>query len=157
MLDHAAIQTLFAVNEVELVYRNRAKTDNRIKVTSAHTAYDVFLSAWDMNKIDLLEEFLILLLDRNNQCLGLSRISSGGISSCVVDPKIVFATALKARASGLILAHNHPSGNLIPSRADEALTRKLIEGGHLLEIGIMDHLIITPTQYYSFANEGLIP
>jgi DNA repair protein RadC len=157
MLDHSAIQTLFSVNEVELVYRNRTKTNSRIKVTSAHTAYDVFLSAWDMNKIDLLEEFLILLLDRNSHCLGLSRISSGGVSSCIVDPKIVFAMALKSRASGLILAHNHPSGNLIPSRADEALTRKLIEGGHLLEIGIMDHLIITPTQYYSFANEGMIP
>ncbi len=145
------------MTEIELVYRNRVKQSDRIQISTAENAYDVFLSAWDMNKIDLVEQFMILLVDRGNRVLGVSNISTGGISACLVDPKIVFATALKAKASGIIMAHNHPSGNLKPSNADIALTDKLKEGGRFLDIQVMDHLIVTPQSFFSFANEGLIP
>lgn len=148
-------QSLFSVTEIDIVYRNRIKPTDRPKVSSASRAYDVLMNAWDMNKIELVEQFNILLLDRGNSCLGISNISTGGVSACFVDPKIVFATALKARASGLILAHNHPSGNLKPSEADIQLTRKLREGGKLLDLSVWDHLIVTPTSYYSFADDGL--
>lgn len=107
-----------------------------------------------MNKIDLVEQFNILLLDRNNACLGLSNISTGGVSACIVDPKIVFAVALKARAAGMILAHNHPSGNLNPSDADNQLTQRLIKGGQLLDVPILDHLIVSPRGYFSFTDNG---
>lgn len=89
--------------------------------------------------------------------MGVSNISTGGVSSCIVDPKIVFGLALKTRATGLILAHNHPSGNLEPSQADRRLTYQLQEAGKLLDISVLDHLIITPTDYNSFANMGYIP
>lgn len=156
LMDQASIKKLFAVTEIELVYRNKVSQADRIQINSADGAYDIFLNAWDMNKIDLCEQFMILLLDRGNHILGIANISTGGISACVVDPKIVFATALKAKASGIIMAHNHPSGNLKPSNPDIHLTEKLKEGGRLLDISVMDHLIVTPRSYYSFANEGLI-
>lgn len=151
-----AITSLFSVTQIELVYRNKVKPSDRPKVNSAESAYDVFLNAWDMNKIELVEQFMILLLDRANLCLGLSNVSTGGISSCLVDPKIIFATALKSKASGIIMAHNHPSGNLKPSNADIELTDRLKRAGNLLDISVLDHLVITPQSFYSFANEGLI-
>lgn len=108
-----------------------------------------------MNKIELIEEAKLLLLDRNLVCLGISNLSTGGISSCLIDPKIVYATALKARASSIVLAHNHPSGNLKPSTSDIHLTEKLADAGKLLDLTLLDHLIVTPYNYYSFADEGL--
>lgn len=155
-MDSHTAQGFFSVTEVELIYRNLVKQKDRIKVTEASHAYDILLSVWDMNKIELIEEFVVLLLDRNNACLGVSKVSVGGITACVADPKIVFATALKARACGLILAHNHPSGNLKPSQPDLSLTSQFREAGKLLDIPVLDHLIVTPTAYYSFANEGLL-
>lgn len=150
------VRTLFAVSEVELVYRNKVPVNDRIKVNDSYGAYDVFIAAWDLNKIDLVEQFYILLLDQANHCIGISNISTGGISSCIVDPKIVFATALKSKASSILMAHNHPSGNLKPSRADISLTEKLKYAGDFLDIRVTDHLILTPLKYYSFADEGLM-
>ena len=84
--------------------------------------------------MELLEQFKILLLDRMNSCIGLSEISTGGVAGCVADPKIIFGTALKAQASGIILAHSHPSGNLTPSTADMTLTKKMFHAGKCLEL-----------------------
>lgn len=154
-MDHN-IQSLFSVAEVDLIYRNKVSPGNRIKITGSDSVYDVFISAWDLNKIDMIEQFYLMMLDRANHCIGLSNISTGGISACVVDPKIVFATALKANSSSIVVAHNHPSGNLKPSNADIRLTEKLKHAGQFLDLPVMDHLIVTPLKYYSFANEGLI-
>ena len=149
--------SLFSIAEVELVYRSKVPACDRPKIHSSATSYDILMQAWDQNKIELVEQFAILLLDRGLHCLGISQISTGGIAACYVDPKIIFATALKARASSLVLAHNHPSGTLIPSNEDKSLTRQLREGGRLLSIDILDHLIVTPNAYLSFADEGLMP
>lgn len=151
------ISSLFSFTEVELVYRNKKKARDRPIVKTSHEAFDILIQCWDVNKIELLEQFKILLLDRKNACIGISEISTGGVSSCIVDPKIVFSTALKAMASGIILAHNHPSGSTAPSKSDEELTKKLANAGDLLEIKVLDHLIVTPTSYKSFADEGLLP
>lgn len=151
------IPSLFKVTEVELIYRNKTKAADRPKIMVASDAYDVLIASWDANKIELLEQFKILLLDRNKACMGMCEIATGGMSACIVDPKIIFATALKARAQRIILAHNHPSQCLSPSFADISLTRKLHECGRLLDIDVVDHLIVTPGGYYSFANEGLMP
>lgn len=148
--------SLFAVTEVELVYRNKVKPEDRLKILSPENAYDAFINAWDLNKMDMIEQFYILLVDRAQNCLGISHMFTGGVSGCLVDPKIIFATALKANASGIFIAHNHPSGNLTPSRSDTILTEKIKAGGKLLEISVLDHLIVTPLKYYSFAENGLI-
>jgi len=109
-----------------------------------------------MDKIELLEEFKILLLNRRNRVLGLMDISQAGLSGTVANPKVIFAAALKCCASGIILAHNHPSGELDPSREDTALTNKIKAGAELLDLKVLDHLIISKDRYYSFADEGLM-
>lgn len=150
------IRSLFQVSEVELVYHNKVKAADRPKINSIVAAFDLLLSMWDRNKIELVEQSYILLLDRSNHCLGISHLSTGGVSECLIDPKIVFVTALKARASGFILAHNHPSGNLKPSKSDIYLTEKMRQAGKFLDVQMLDHMIVTPRGYYSFAEEGLI-
>ncbi|MCW3071308.1 MAG: repair protein [Bacteroidetes bacterium] len=86
--------------------------------------------------------------------LGFSKISQGGLSGTVVDAKVVFQVALKANASSILLAHNHPSGNLKPSEADLMITKNIREAGKLMEIPLVDHIILTDEGYYSFADEG---
>lgn len=156
MMTHAEKSSLFQVSEIELFYHNKTKATDRLKVTTSQNAYDIFISAWDKGKIELLEQCYVLLLDRGNSCLGLINIATGGISGCVVDPKIVYAGILKAKASGFILAHNHPSGSLKPSNADIHLTHKLYECGKFLDLSMTDHQIVTGHGYYSFADEGML-
>jgi DNA repair protein RadC len=100
------------------------------------------------------EEFWILNLSRNNTIINLICISKGGISGTVVDPKIIFNQALEVKSSGIILFHNHPSGNLQPSSQDIALTQKIQQAGQLLDIQVLDHIIVAGKRYYSFADEG---
>lgn len=100
------------------------------------------------------EEMWILLLNRANRIIGEKMVSEGGISGTVADPRRIFKTAIDRQATGIILVHNHPSGNLKPSEADKRLTRNLAEGGKILDIALLDHLIIAQGGYYSFADEG---
>ncbi len=102
------------------------------------------------------EEFWIILLNRANSIIEIRPISKGGVSGTLVDPKMIFHEALQARASGIILSHNHPSANPKPSESDIQLTKKLKDGGKLLEISILDHIIIAGASFYSFADEGNI-
>ena len=151
------ISSLSEITQVKLTYRNKIKPGERFKVYTALDAFNIFIKVWDLNRIELLEEFKIMLLDKSAACIGISEISMGGISETTADAKIVFATALKGRASSLILAHNHPSGNLRPSQADIALTKQFCRAGKLLSIDIRDHLIIAPSKYISMANRGYMP
>ena len=100
------------------------------------------------------EEFWLLLLDRGCRMLDCVRVSVGGMHGTVADPKVIFKTALDHRASCMVVAHNHPSGQLRPSEEDIRLTRKLVDGGRLLDIAVQDHLIVGLTGYYSFADNG---
>lgn len=150
-------QHFLKVSEVELVYLSKVKPSERPRITNSHYAYEVLLNTWDMNKIELVEQFKIVLLNSNNGCLGVSAISMGGISSCIVDKRIIFATALKANAVGLILAHNHPSGNLNPSKIDIDLTAQIAECGKLFEINVLDHIIVTKNGFSSMADNALMP
>ncbi len=102
------------------------------------------------------EEFWILTLNRANRLIKKYQISQGGVAGTVADPKIIFKLAVSELASGIILAHNHPSGNLTASQADIDLTRKIREAGKLLEIQVLDHLIVAGQKYFSFADEGIL-
>ena len=145
------------VTEVKMVYYNKVKAADRPQVKSSLDAYTILASNWDEGTIGLFEEFYILLLDRANRVLGKYLVSQGGMTGTVVDAKMVFACALKTKANSLILCHNHPSSNLKASQADLDLTKKLQQGGELLDIAVLDHLIISPEGgYYSFADEGLL-
>jgi DNA repair protein RadC len=112
---------------------------------------------WNQDIIDFVEEFKILLMNRSNLVLGILEISKGGISGTVTDARVIFQAAIKGNASGIICAHNHPSGNLNPSESDTRLTQKIREAGNLMDIQLLEHLIITTDDnYYSFADNGLI-
>ena len=144
------------VSEIELVYRTSIKPSQRPQVSSSAAAYEILLAGWDPDKIEFVEQFKVLLLNRSNRVLGQYELSTGGTSGTVVDIRLVFAAALKANASGIILAHNHPSGNLAASQPDRDITSKVREAGRILEIPVLDHLIVTSEGYYSFADQGLL-
>lgn len=144
------------VAEIQLTYRSKVKASERPKIANSKDAYEVFLENWDATKIEFIEQFKVMLTNRANKVLGIFELSSGGVSGTVADPKLIFAAAIKANACGLILAHNHPSGTSQPSQSDISLTRKIKEGGKLLEIQLLDHIIVTLESHFSFADEGLI-
>ena len=146
----------FKVAEIEISYRPVFKMAELPQVTSSNQAYEVLMDRWDDGRLELLEEFKVILLNRRGRVLGVVNISQGGISGTVADPKVIFAVALKACASSVILAHNHPSGELSPSNADLALTKRLIAGGDILGIEVHDHLIVSRYGFYSFGDEGLM-
>jgi len=102
------------------------------------------------------EEFWIIYLNNSNKVLSKSQLSKGGITGTVVDIRLVFKTAIEMGAVSIILSHNHPSGGLQPSEADRQITRKLKQAGDSLDIKILDHLIVTETNYFSFADEGIL-
>jgi DNA repair protein RadC len=149
-------QTLLNVAEVELIYKSKVKASDRPRIASSKDAGDLLMKLWDEDKIEFVEQFKILLLNRNNRVLGVVDISSGGVTGTVADPKIIFDAALKANACNIIISHNHPSGSLKPSKADEAITQKIKYAGQLLDIRVFDHIIVTSEGYYSFADEGLL-
>lgn len=142
------------ISEIRVSYSNKNK--EQTKIVSSELAYKIVLSCWDKSIIELQEEFKVLLLNRANKVLGIYSVSKGGVSGTLVDPKLIFSVSLKCNASGLILVHNHPSGNFNPSECDKQLTQKLIKAGNFLDIKILDHLIITPDAYFSFADEGIL-
>ncbi|WP_343662336.1 JAB domain-containing protein [Chryseobacterium mucoviscidosis] len=145
------------VTEVKLSYKNPMRLEDRPIVTDSLDAYELFSASWDKGKIELQEEFKVMFLDNAHSCLGIMNLSSGGIDQCLVDAKLVFASALKARATAIIVAHNHPTGNLHFSEADRTLTRKLVEIGHLLNLPVLDHLIVTPDRYLSYSDVDTMP
>jgi DNA repair protein RadC len=147
---------LYQVAEIQLIYKSNVKPSLRPKIDGSRDAFNILKESWDESRIELVEQFKVMLTNRANKVLGILEVSTGGISGTVADPKLIFAAGIKAGASGFIVAHNHPSGNLKPSQADIELTKKLREGGKYLEIQLLDHLIITTEGYYSFADEGLI-
>jgi len=140
--------------EMEVNYKSKKKFD--VKLSNSKDVNNLLKSIWS-NKIEMQEEFCVLYLNKANRVLGWARVSTGGIAGTVTDTRIIFGIAVKSLASAVILAHNHPSGNLKPSDSDKAMTRKLKEAGKILDITVLDHLIITPEGgFYSFADEGLM-
>jgi len=146
----------FPVQEIQLVYKQKFRPSERPKVNASEDSYRALLSTWNTGVMGFIEEFKILLLNRANRVIGCYDVSTGGICGTIVDPRVIFAAALKSCAVGIILAHNHPSGNLTPSESDIQLTQKIKQGGLLLDILVLDHLIITEDYYFSFADEGLM-
>lgn len=147
---------LLQVAEVELHYKSTIKPSQRPLVKSSKDSYQILHYSWDHEKIELVEQFKVLFLNHGNRVLGIYEVSTGGITGTVADPRLIFSAALKAAACSIVLAHSHPSGNLTPSRLDEQITARIKEGGKLLAIEVLDHLIISSEGYFSFADSGLL-
>ena len=144
------------VAEIELIYKPVMSEKPMIK--SGLEAYNVIRSFIPENTIALKEHMVVLYLNQAQRVVGAYKISEGGLTSTVGELRLIFPIALKLVATGFIIGHNHPPGNLQPSQQDIALTLKLKEAGRLKDIKLLDHLIISPIegQYYSFANNGLL-
>lgn len=142
------------ISALEIGRRRKNSSSNDYPIIqSSNDAYQILHKVM----MDLShEEFWILCLNRRNQVIKIAEISKGGTSATVVDAKILFKTALDNKASSIVLAHNHPSGNLNPSQEDLKLTKKLSEAGKLLDISVLDHIIYTNSGYYSFADNNTL-
>ena len=139
--------------EIKVAYKNGQV--NRVRITNAQDAFSILYPLYDKNTIEYQEQFFLLLLNRANIVLGWVKLSSGGTTGTVVDPKVIFGIALQTNASGIILSHNHPSGNIQPSTSDINITKRILSSGELLDVHLLDHLIITPDEkYYSFSDNG---
>lgn len=143
------------LSEIEVSYSTKVKFRDMQKITSSGDCEAMLRKIWSP-QLELREEFYMLLLNRANRVIGWHCISQGGLSSTVVDIRLIFSIALKCVASGIIVAHNHPSGNLKPSEIDISLTKRIKDAGKLLEITLLDHLILSSEGYYSMADEGLL-
>ncbi len=135
--------------------RRRKETErkDKVSVSDSQSAFDIFKPYFQ----DLPhEEFWVLHLNRANKVLLCENSSKGGMAGTVVDPKVIFRRALELQSAGIIVAHNHPSGNMKPSQADIDITQKLVQAGKMLEINVLDHLIIHDYVFYSFADEGIL-
>ncbi|ROI10592.1 JAB domain-containing protein [Chryseobacterium sp. H3056] len=135
--------------------RRRAAQEvpEKIQITNSQETYKVlapFLA--DLQT----EEFWVVFLNQNNRIIAKSRLSSGGINQSVVDIRILFKNALEHFATGIIVAHNHPSGNLKPSQEDLKITKQIAEAGKILNIQLLDHLVVAQNSYLSFADENLL-
>lgn len=151
------METIYQVNEVKLTYRAKQKPSERPKVHSSESVYQVLLNCFDAATIEYRESFKVLLLNRANQVLGVFNISEGGICGTPVDIRLIMQAAILSHASCIILAHNHPSGNLSSSHEDDMVTKKVKEACSLMSVVLLDHLIITSEGYYSYAdNEKII-
>lgn len=147
-------EQLSIVAEVTLSYLPKIRPSQRPTVKTSSDVYDVLVGFWNMDQIELRESFCVILLNTKNRVLGIVELSNGGFSSTVADVRMVFSVALKACATSIVVAHNHPSGNLKPSHADITLTNRLVSAGKILELPVQDHLILSSEGYVSLADEG---
>ncbi|MGV0939227.1 MULTISPECIES: JAB domain-containing protein [unclassified Empedobacter] len=142
------------VSEIKISYMN--EVDEKIKVMGSSEVYQVLKANWDLDTIELQEEFKILLLNQGNQVLGIKSMFKGGINTCSIDVRLIMGMALKANASALVITHNHPSGNLNASESDKRITSKIKECCELFDIRLLDHIIMAKNSYLSFADEGIL-
>jgi DNA repair protein RadC len=127
----------------------------KVQITTSQSAYD-YMKDFYLDSIEIYESFFIILLNRANNTIGYAMISQGGITGTVVDPRIIAKFIADSLATGIILGHNHPSGNTHPSEQDKAITTKIKLMASYFDTTVLDHLILTSESYFSFADEGIL-
>jgi len=142
--------------EISISYEPKIKRSLLPTLKTSQESYQLLMESWNMKTINLMEEFKIIYMNRASRVLGIHHLSSGSIVGTVVDIRLIFATALKCLATKIIICHNHPSGNLSPSKADISITQNIAHAGKILQIELLDHLIISEEGYFSFCDQGYI-
>lgn len=137
-------------------YSEDVKQSEMIKIKSSLEASEVLRKCFNQDTFFMQEQFIILMLNQSSKVLGYYPLSTGGLTATVVDLRLIFSTAIKTFATGIIISHNHPSGNPTPSEADKNITKKIKAAGELLDIKLIDHIILTDEHYFSFADEGIL-
>src|SRR5450432_1432764 len=146
----------YVLSEIELGYNTAVPAINKPRIKCSQDAHKQFLELMDRSQFNIKEEAAVLFINRSKRVIGGYQLSSGGITGTVVEIRIILGMALKCLASGFIIAHTHPSGELSPSKQDLDLTIRLMEAGKLMEIPLLDHLIITDGAYLSMAEDDLM-
>ena len=146
-------QNTITVNEISISYKR--KFGNQIK--SSRQGFNELINYYNIDALDYQEQFVVLFLNRSNKVIGGNLISSGTISSCLVDIKQIFSIAMKSLSSGIIISHNHPSGSKTPSNQDKFLNEKIKKGCEILDLSLIDNIIVTDiNDYVSFADIGIL-
>ncbi|MCJ7820953.1 MAG: JAB domain-containing protein [Bacteroidales bacterium] len=139
----------------EITLKLKTGDIRKVQIKSSQDAADYLRLMYDEDTLEVSESVVVVYMNRSNNSIGWFKVSQGGISGSVIDVRLILATALKCLSSGMIICHNHPSGNTQPSDADVRITQKLKEAGSLMDIQLLDHIILTPEgSHYSFADEG---
>lgn len=145
----------YKTNLKELTLKRNPTDFKRVKIRSSKDGAK-YIRNFYSDDLTIFESFFILLLNNQNNTIGYAKISQGGITGTVVDVRIVCKYAIESLCTSVIVCHNHPSGTLNPSRADEAITRKIKQALSLFDIRLLDHIILTEDSYFSFADEGIL-
>lgn len=146
---------LLEFSEVEICYIRKVSNPS-FKISCAEDAVNILRQVYPAHKIDYKEFFYVILLNKSNIVLGVSRIGEGDISGVVVNMIEIFQLVLKSNSCSFIVSHNHPSGSLTPSESDKRMTNRLKEFAELLNVKLLDHIILTSSNYFSFAEEGIV-
>jgi DNA repair protein RadC len=155
VLEEQGIKEVYNYTEVNFMFKNHLRPEEREVLNNAGLVYDFTRKLFGMD-IETKEHFFLVCLNNAMQVLSVFHVSTGGITSCIVDLRMLFIVALNCQATQILIAHNHPSGNLTPSEADNRLTIKMKEASKLLDIHLIDHLIVSDYGYYSYADEGTL-
>jgi DNA repair protein RadC len=144
------------LSEIKAVYRSRTKSKDRTRIHAACDAAEYLRFVWNKDTLELIEDFMMVCLNTAHQAIGWVKVSTGGFDRASIDPRVVFSIALQTGSSAIIVAHNHPSGDVRPSEDDKAVTKRLEEAGKLLNIRLLDHIILGKDTCFSFAENGLM-
>ena len=144
------------IREISISMKKSNNQMLKFQLTSSRDSFEFFRNQFD-DSIGVYESVMVLYLDNSNNTIGWQKHSQGGLNTCLVDVRLIMATALTSLANGVVICHNHPSGSLRPSTPDDNITAKLVEAGKILDIRVLDHLIITEDNgYFSYADDGRI-
>lgn len=151
------MEDMYSVSEVKLSYKPKVKAKDRPQIRSSRDIFNLLIgSVYDTETIEYKEYFKVILLNNQNKVLGIHLISEGGISETTVDIRLIMQAVLLSHSTKIILTHNHPSGEITPSKSDDKMTEKIKQACKLMDIVLLDHLIVCPDKYYSYADEGCI-
>ena len=147
---------MYKAAEVKLTYESKVKASERVQIKCALDAAEIFFKVWDRSTIEHVEEVKMIMLNRANRVLGVAHLTKGGLNGSIIDTRVILHYAIKANAAAVILAHNHPSGNLGASEADIRITKNVKEALKLMDIELLDHMILTYEEKYStIETDGL--
>lgn len=146
----------YKVTMPEIEIRLKKSDVHKFKIQSSLDCANAFRQMYSNDSIEIYESFFVVYLNRANKTVGWLKVSQGGLTGTVVDARLIMKSALDCLACGIILCHNHPSGNLAYSNADKVLTEKIVKAANLFDIQVLDHIILTADSYYSFADNSLL-
>lgn len=150
------MNNLYNISEVKLSYRSKPTKAKRVQISCSADCYKVLIDNWDKGELEHKESFKILLLNQNSIVLGIYTVAEGGIAGIQVDVRVILQAAILANACSIVLAHNHPSGNISPSFEDSTTTKGVILAANTMNIRVYDHIIVGRNKYFSFAEKGIL-